>query len=169
MMDVFDLSELCHGDRRVGWQPAPTGAESRHSAGIHMSQPPWREESGGEGPWRTPQGGSRRCGALNQELGWSASSWGWPSTKGAAYSGKCGLHQPWASEDLALSPADPGWPWASHPNSLNFISFSVKWWQFLVFIQHWMHAFLSAYYVLAAGNRKMSRWQGACLQRLLTL
>lgn len=108
MMDVFDLSELCHGDRRVGWQPAPTGAESRHSAGIHMSQPPWREESGGEGPWRAPQGGSRRCGALDQELGWSASSWGWPSTKGAAYSGKCGLHQPWASEDLALSPADPG-------------------------------------------------------------
>ena len=71
--------------------------------------------SKGGGPWRAVSGRGVKGGAeLWAEgcgdrggAGSAQVDGGWPSTRGSAYPGSWKQGWPWASEDLALSPADP--------------------------------------------------------------
>lgn len=83
---------------------------------MPMSQPPRRGEGGRLGergpgglPGVGPGGAERWAESWGGRWGhWlSTGSWGWLSTRGAPDSEQREQRWPWASEDLALSLADP--------------------------------------------------------------
>lgn len=167
MRDVFYVSRLCHAlsSRRsrvqeLHWDP-------RESASLEGG------EVGG-GPWKAAPGWVGTAELWAERAAWPARVLPLHNLvrAGALQEGMLTLGMQ-AALALGSRPGfEPDWPsvtLSKLPSPLSFTSLLVKCWQYLVFIQHWMHVFLSTYYVLAARNRKMSRWQDACPQRPLTL